>query len=185
MVIHLFTATPKANVWEYVDETIHEYENKRYIRYEQADGTWSGYTLATKGWYTKGSTVPAYTRPQDATYVGVEDPAYLAETRTIKHYIDIYRNKYTITFNKNGGDSGSIDDIVVRVGQNFITPSSGFYKDVYYLKSWNTKSNGSGTKYELGGTYRDIGTAGQVVTLYAQWSPIEYDIFYNKGLTSN
>lgn len=39
-----------------------------------------------------------------------------------------------------------------------------FNKDGYHIKNWNTKANGSGTAYEIGGKV-SLGT-----TLYAQWS---------------
>ena len=73
--------------------------------------------------------------------------------------------KYTVTYHANGG-SGSVpaaqdkqqgDDLMLS---NNILTRSGFAQT-----GWNTNSEGTGTHYDLGGTY----SADADVTLYAEW----------------
>ncbi|MDV4151843.1 leucine-rich repeat protein [Clostridium sp. AL.422] len=86
---------------------------------------------------------------------------------------------YTVTYNGNGSDSGTVpvdsneyenlDNVTV------LNNTGSLEKIGYVFKGWNTRSDGSGTHYELGGTFV-IGN--QSVTLYAQWAPV-YKVAYN------
>jgi hypothetical protein len=42
---------------------------------------------------------------------------------------------------------------------------NGFQRKSFSFINWNTKSNGSGTRYDNGGNYK----FGKSVTLYARW----------------
>ena len=82
--------------------------------------------------------------------------------------------KYTISFDANGADDGSVPvQLVIYEGDSFEAPSCGsLYKDGYVFYGWNTDSDGSGTLYmesEL------IFTSNNTV-LYAIWrvDPLEY-----------
>ena len=60
---------------------------------------------------------------------------------------------YTVTLNANGGSVSASSLSAARTAS-------------YSFINWNTKSDGSGTTYQPGGTY----TANASATLYAQWS---------------
>lgn len=95
-------------------------------------------------------------------------------------------NKYSITYDSNGG-TGSMDVDTVTFGGSYITKENKFTKDIFI--GWNTKSDGTGTwwnipKWENGfyvpnaagtnGIYESnnnaMWTIADNTTLYAQWA---------------
>lgn len=86
--------------------------------------------------------------------------------------------RYTITYNANGGSGSAFTQEVFTIGydrhgrnlvayptleSNMFTPSTG-----YYFTGWNTKADGSGASYAAG---QAVGIT-ENLTLYAQWSNI-------------
>ena len=71
---------------------------------------------------------------------------------------------WSVTYNSNGG-SGTVNSQTKYYGINITLASDGFTWLNHSLTGWNTKADGSGTSYPLGGTYSENGPA----TLYAQW----------------
>lgn len=95
-------------------------------------------------------------------------------TKTASGSIDIpAKTKYTISYNKNGGDTTPSSASKYH-GQN-ITIANGITRSGYTFRNWNTSANGTGTSYAAGATY----SANANVTLYAQWTPITYTIIFN------
>jgi len=88
--------------------------------------------------------------------------------------------QYTITFNANGATSGTVPvSQTVYSGTSITVPEHGTL--AYSGKTfggWNTRANGGGTNYEVGGFYTVI----ENVTLYAQWrSAAQYTVTYNSN----
>lgn len=109
-------------------------------------------------------------------------------------------NKYSITYDSNGG-TGSMDVDTVTFGGSYITKENKFTKDNSIFIGWNTKSDGTGTwwnipKWENGfyvpnaagtdGIYESnnnaIWTIADNTTLYAQWAPDKCRIDLNSYL---
>lgn len=84
-------------------------------------------------------------------------------------------NTYTITYKNNGGQ-GADQSQTVTYGTSWAAKGAIFSKTGYTQTSWNTKADGSGTKYTLNLAQTDKQLSN--VTLYAQWSPVTYNIFY-------
>ena len=77
-------------------------------------------------------------------------------------------SNYRVTYKPNGS-SGSDQVQNVTIGNPWTTKGAIFAKPGYVLESWNTRSDGLGTRYEL----NKIQTAiKNDLTLYAQWKPI-------------
>lgn len=72
--------------------------------------------------------------------------------------------KVTISFNANGGD-GTVSNISTYYGVSTKLPSDGYERTGYVLKGFNTKADGTGTNYALGG---NISVTANT-TLYAVW----------------
>ena len=73
--------------------------------------------------------------------------------------------KYTVTYHVNGG-SGSVPAAQDKQqGDDLMLSNSTLTRDGFAQTGWNTNSDGTGTHYDLGGTY----SADADVTLYAEW----------------
>ena len=92
----------------------------------------------------------------------------------------------TIAFNGNGADGGSMASLQMLPGAQQTLPSNTFTRSGYVFNGWNTSSNGSGTSYTDGASYTaPAGSAGQTITLYAQWNASRLDdISYMQDMTS-
>ena len=88
--------------------------------------------------------------------------------------------KPTITFNANGG-SGSMSAQTVSYNTNTTLSANTFTAPVgYTFNGWNTKTDGIGTAYAAGTSYKFTSD----LTLYAQWAEIpanNHNITYNNG----
>jgi uncharacterized repeat protein (TIGR02543 family) len=80
---------------------------------------------------------------------------------------------YTVTFNGNGSDGGSMAPQSARSAQTLTT--NGFTKSGYRFVGWNTLQNGSGTWYTNGGAYPFTSSKN----LYAQWAVSDLAVTYN------
>ena len=79
---------------------------------------------------------------------------------------------HTLKFNANGGSGSVSDNVTYAAGDGaanvYAGSGSGFTKSGYYVSSWNTAANGSGTSYPTN-SYVSV-AKNATVTLYAQWS---------------
>ncbi len=81
---------------------------------------------------------------------------------------------YTITYNLQGGeDEKDFPSKQIKEGRRIIAREP--VKLGNKFKSWNTREDGSGTTYEVGGIFKEK----QNTTLYAIWEISEYTITFN------
>ena len=86
-----------------------------------------------------------------------------------------------VSFNANGG-SGSMNAQVVSYDTATALTANAFIRTGYTFNSWNTLANGTGTNYADGASI----TLTADITLYAQWTAINYAISYElDGGTNN
>lgn len=135
----------------------------------------TGYTFG--GWYTD----------EDLT-VRASDPAIAeGETGDRVFYAQWTANTYTVSFNANGGDGMMApQDFTYDEAPKALSENS-FILNGYNFSGWNTKSDGSGVSFADKAEARNLTTAANgIITLYAQWTPIEYRISYylNGGTNS-
>ena len=99
-----------------------------------------------------------------------------------------FDNLYTIVFNGNftakgvtgkptGGSTSSMTNIPYTTTKNLT--ANDFYRHGYTFKCWNTKSDGTGTSYSDKQSVSKLSaTPNGTVTLYAEWQPVTYHIYY-------
>lgn len=92
-------------------------------------------------------------------YDGTTDSTSKTSSDTLPWYA------YDVKYNGNGNTGGSTSSQVKVGGINMNLKSNGFTKTAYKFKEWNTKADGTGTKYTSGATY----SANEGLTLYAIW----------------
>lgn len=114
-------------------------------------------------------------------YMGIQGGSFSqampASDQTVRLSFD---NLYTIMFNGNnatGGSTSSITSIPYTTAKNLT--ANGFYRNGYSFKCWNTKADGTGTSYSDKQTVSKLSaTPNGTVTLYAEWQPVTYHIYY-------
>ena len=136
-----------------------EYEGKTFSHWTtNADGTGNS--------YTDGQVVSGLGGENDVItlYAQWNEPAH-----------------YFVEFRANGGVGETYQqEFVVDESQN-LEPSR-FTKDGYIFDSWNTKADGTGTRYEEGELVNNLGhDENEVVVLYAHYGKREYH--YNGEIT--
>lgn len=97
-----------------------------------------------------------------------------ANGATITLYAKWTPNKYTVSYDANGG-SGAPADQTKTYGVNLTLSSTKPTRTGYTFSKWNTKADGTGTNYNSGAKY----TGNANLTLYAVWTPITYTVTYN------
>lgn len=131
--------------------------------------------------YTAGQTV---TLPVDTTTVTPDGTGTNGFTKTLaagttELLVFTNHRKILITYNSNyptdlnqanvtaSAEKAYGEDYSIETysDKDKVIVDTPFVADGYYIDSWNTKSDGSGTKYEPGAIYTD----NQDLTLYAQW----------------
>ncbi len=124
--------------------------------------TATGYTFA--GWYS-GST-----KISDQLSITVNP------TGTTTYYAYYKANTYTIKFDANGG-SGTMSNQSYAYGVSQALTANAFTRTGYTFAGWNTKADGTGTKYTDEQSVSNLSsTNGATVTLYAQWEKLPANI---------
>ncbi len=109
---------------------------------------------------------------------------YMPGSRYVVGSIDVVMKavwtpiRYTVIFDSNGG-TGATQSYYVKYDVQFPNPASDFSRSGYNLDSWNTSRDGSGTSFPAVGNLKNITDVdGSYVTLYAQWTPMEFKVTY-------
>ena len=90
------------------------------------------------------------------------------ETAEIQYYYR--RTRYTVAFDGNGAEGGSVADQNMVGGISALLSGNAFYKKAYIFTGWNTEPDGSGTSYSDRQSVMNLALDGETVTLYAQWT---------------
>ena len=94
---------------------------------------------------------------------------------------------YDIKFDKNTADAGSMTGQNIAYDTTTALTKNGYTKKGYSFNGWNTKADGSGTKYADEADVTNLSyTDGDTITLYAQWLANPYELTFdaNKGSCS-
>ena len=106
---------------------------------------------------------------------------------TVTLYAVWTAHQYSIVFDGNGATSGNMRAMENRVVGNTVTlTSNSFRRAGYIFSGWNTMPDGSGTAYSNRARQANFASEnGAVLTLYAQWSPVQYKITYRNVLDTD
>ena len=86
---------------------------------------------------------------------------------------------YQIKFDGNGADEGNMDIRLCAPNEEQCLDNS-YQKKGYTFADWNTQADGKGKFYEENAYVKNLTKkADGVVTLYAQWNAVKYQIKYN------
>ena len=107
---------------------------------------------------------------------------YYTENTTIVLYAQWEEDSYVIKYNSNGSNvTGNMDDTSCLRNKNCKLLKNDFSRNGYVFNGWNTKSDGTGTKYDDEQIVNNI-TSNSEITLYAMWkAKYKAIIKYNVG----
>lgn len=126
-------------------------------------------------------------------YADINNPVVLTtEVTDTEHGLKSFLAKwspihYDIKFDKNMADAGSMTGQNIAYDTTAALTKNGYTKKGYSFNGWNTKADGSGTKYADEADVTNLSyTDGDTITLYAQWSANPYKLTFdvNKGSCS-
>ena len=127
-----------------------------------SDMTLTGYTF--EGWHDNaGLTGTAITEISTTDF---DDKEF---------YANWTPNPYTVVFDANGG-SGTMLNMDRIYDDGSALTENVFSFEAHSFNGWNTESDGTGTAYKDEYVGDLSSTAGEVVTLYAQWDDVVYTI---------
>ena len=154
------------------------------VSYESNGGS----AVSTQSNIPEGATTTAPTSPTKTGYsfngwyadAGLNTVWNFA-TDTISSDITLYAgwtaDTYSVIFNGNSSDGGSMTDQSVDFDQTISLNNNSYTRTGYTFSGWNTAGNGSGTPYSDGGNYTH--TLAGIMTLYAQWTANSYSIIFD------
>ncbi|MDE1471737.1 InlB B-repeat-containing protein, partial [Eubacterium limosum] len=140
---------------------------------ERNSYTKTGYTFT--GWNTQGDgSGTAYGDGEEVKNLTT------ADGEVVKLYAQWRANKYSIQFDGNTADGGSMADQAMTYDAAASLERNSYTKTGYTFTGWNTQADGSGTAYGDGEEVKNLTTAdGEVVKLYAQWRANKYSIQFD------
>ena len=142
------------------------YHQVVYVRYQQADGNWGGYSAVISASYNVGSTV-SWSRAEDAIYKAASISYGVNNART--SYIDVYRKTYVQTIKVSYEDENGV------FGE-YDTVNSSTY---YYGATCNVSSFGGDVIYKL--TLPFSYTVTENKTVYVHVYRNKYPIHFNSN----
>ena len=133
----------------------------------------TGYTF--KGFSTSNST----SLPSSPSASGKTATASgYGSTNNSTYYAYFKANQYTVKFDANGG-SGTMSNQSYAYGVSQALTANAFTRIGYTFAGWNTKADGTGTKYTDKQSVSNLSsTDGATITLYAQWTEKTYSLTF-------
>ena len=83
---------------------------------------------------------------------------------------------YSIVYDANGGDSGSMTEDEPQRTRDFSLANCQYGRTGYTFTEWNTAADGTGTSYAASATVNNLAAAHGSITLYAQWTAKTYTV---------
>ena len=106
--------------------------------------------------------------------VNVKDSKGNVSNTKVLDVIVYISNKYEISFDGNGADSGTMQTQILYTGQGTVLSKNIFEKEGFIFSHWNTERDGSGFSYNNEAAFTpkykgNVTTFPHNFTLYAQW----------------
>ena len=142
-------------------------------------------TLTANGYTKTGYTFIGWNTQPDGGGMAYDDGQSVInltpnDGETVTLYAQWHANSYTIQFDGNTADSGSMTDQSMTYDQAASLTANGYSKTGYTFIGWNTQPDGGGTAYTDGQTVSNLTSEeGGTVTLYAQWRANNYTIHFD------
>ena len=157
---------PLYAMWEETD--IRPYRVKVYMQRSSLNG----YDLYSDEILEADKNTDVTYTPESHNGFVTPDPVTAAVSEDGKTVLKVYydRNTYSVIFDRNGADFGSMQPVTLPAGVQKELPANSYIKEKSIFTGWNTEADGSGTTYTDKQAVKDLASEnGAQVTLYAQW----------------
>lgn len=120
-------------------------------------------------------------------YVNYDHKWVYSSENDLVLYAVWHRSEYSVIFNKNkpvntsGTVKGSMENQTIQTATSKALSSNNYSLDGYSFKGWNTKADGTGTSYSNEQEVNNLASSSSSITLYAQWQPLEYKVYFSAG----
>ena len=137
-------------------------------------------SVTSMGFSLTGYNFQNWTNSAGTVYCDGQKVSNLAQSGEYHLYATWTPIAYTISFNGNGADSGSVGNISATYDVECRLPANGFARVGRSFKAWRLGMDGD--TYNVGDTVSNLSTtAGATVTFYAVWSEPRYIAFNGNG----
>ena len=142
-------------------------------------------TLQDNTFIRTGYTFSKWNTKQDGSGTNYNNKQTISSiTSNLTLYAQWTSIKYNLAFNANTG-TGTMNTQQVTYDVQTNINSNTFTKTGYTFVSWNTNANGTGTSYTDAQSIKNLTTTNNsTITLYAQWTPINYNVAFNNNTGS-
>ncbi|MCH4276995.1 MAG: InlB B-repeat-containing protein [Atopobiaceae bacterium] len=139
--------------------------------------------LTANAYARTGYTFVNWNHRADGSSWSYSDQALVKNTTRYSETLSLYAqwkpNSYTVTFDGNGADSGSMAGLTLDYDESHTLDASTFTRAGYTFAGWNTAADGTGTAYADAASIKNLATGDTgdtSATLYAQWKGDEYTV---------
>ena len=140
-------------------------------------------SVTSMGFSLTGYNFQNWTNSAGTVYCDGQKVSNLAQSGEYHLYATWTPIAYTISFNGNGADSGSVGNISATYDVEYPLPDNGFARADRSFKAWRLGMDGD--TYNVGDTVSNLSTtADATVTFYAVWSEPRY-IAFNGNCADN
>ncbi|MCG4591682.1 InlB B-repeat-containing protein, partial [Eubacterium callanderi] len=142
-------------------------------------------SLASNSYTKTGYTFTGWNTQADGSGIAYGDGENVknlttVDGETVPLYAQWRANKYSIQFDGNTADGGSMADQAMTYDEAASLERNSYTKTGYTFTGWNTQADGSGTAYGDGEEVKNLTTVdGETVPLYAQWRANKYSIQFD------
>ena len=146
------------------------------IRIDNTSGARLKYNLFTK----ENSSFKEWNTKKDGTGTGYSNGQVVKLNGDTTLYAQWKNTEYEVRFNSNGG-SGTMSNQIFEHTVSERLDANTFSKTGYTFKEWNTKSDGSGTRYTGQQEVVDLTSKQETIVLYAIWEANTYIVSYDSN----
>ena len=163
--------------YSYTNSTSNNLTDQAYSNIKQGSYTEIRNIVAVAGYYLYSVTATVGTIENRGNGVYRYTASFSSEPKGSSSWdaiinVQMRYINYSVIFNANGGDGGSMSNQSFVYNTAQALTKNRFTRTGHTFAGWNTKADGSGTKYSDGQVVNNLSSANTnnaTVTLYAQW----------------
>lgn len=149
------------------------------------------YTLTANGYVRTGYSFAGWNLKPGGNGARYADKASVKNLtteggKTVILYAQWKANEYTIRFDGNGADGGTMEDLSCLYNTAYSLPANAYQKTGHTFTGWNLEPGGAGARYADQAAVQNLTAEDNgVITLYAQWEANQYTVRFDGNGATN